>query len=195
MTDEVYIKNKQRARGAVNSRARAQNYQPEYVKHDIKPVPRVPVEVSDQLYSQREEKPLVVGSRKPILQKPLPRPNPPPRPRGQQVSVGNHDHTWYDEQQEPESIRFDEVPSPPQQLYAKESWEQDAEGSKFIANSVVVGDYCVVVNDEVVWSSPHLEEIEEAVQIILYEKKAATLAELSIFKRLPIKIGVSVRDV
>lgn len=97
-----------------------------------------------------------------------------------------------------ESFRYDDVVAPTEQFIPEEQQEpneeQEMESAKRLdILDVAPGDYCVIIGGDIVYSSESIKEVEDILEMILFDNKSVSSKEISVFKKLDFKVGVSVR--
>lgn len=113
---------------------------------------------------------------------------------GSAVSGPNYQRIWTDGPNE-EDIPYDAVPSPPSSEFSHEETLQYEEESTFDNLSAITpGSYCIIMGNEFV-EVPDLDSVEELVERALFANDSGiSIDDIVIFKRMQIKVGVSVDD-
>jgi hypothetical protein len=205
--EEIFIRNKQR--GVKPDMGSPEDYQPEYERLDKQPNP---VSVSED-FNYAKQRPLVVGSKtkaRPgdvvenlrkrkvmIVADEAPESAPPQPKRVGTVSGYSHERTWETNQQRPRDvlddeavmgdIHYDDVPDvPPQQkAYSYDDVERSLK-------SLPEGTIALVVGDEMI-ECASVEEAEGIVEALLFNDSTVNIHDISVFHKLTVRIGVSVK--
>lgn len=210
--DVLYQQNPMRKARSAYDQTRHQSWQPEYERLNVEP--HYAQDFSEDLRFRRPnyEKPVSGGhsaasrhiSGTPMRQMRLPQ---------QPVNITgmNHENAWM-EGQTPAEYSYDAVPDPPptpfthaaaadprmnasQEGPMSESppfQKRHSEETRQPLSKVLDGEYCVFVSGNLLFSTPSLEEAEDALNRLIFSDNPVPVEEVIVMKRLGLKIGASI---
>jgi len=213
---EKVIKNKARA---FYSRLNQQRepYQPEYERLNIEPTHCM----GRSEFSMSTNRPVASGRYRKTAPKSRQHESPTFSPEHMPTSVSS-DHVWNnvtgtvgeDESINNQMFNYDSVPYVPRTTVAPTEMEEpevyqpkwlsdrpndqqmlSSENSRIAEiESVADGEYCIIIHGDVIYQSSSIDDIEHVVEMILYENQSVTQDEISVFKKMRLKVGVCVSD-
>lgn len=105
----------------------------------------------------------------------------------------NYEHVWTDAPQA--EFEYSNVPDPPATPFANEQSKAEPQSQQYAqtpVEQVSEGEYCVFISGALMFSTPSLEDVEDALNRLIFSDKPVSSENVVVMKRLKLKIGASV---
>jgi hypothetical protein len=117
-------------------------------------------------------------------------PNPPPTPFTHVVSNDPRMAPVPRERVAPEPLPLTE--GPPYEPPYEEPYQAQPQEPPPPLNKVLEGEYCVFVSGNLLFSTPSLDEAEDALNRLIFSDTPVPVDEVVVMRRLSLKIGASI---